>query len=106
MLPRLLYTYHPKSFATLEIAEAAKGRCDLLWIVDRAILPEGADGLTRLLARLGGGVHATGLDPEAPAARVAEHRPDAMASLADSLLERAADIARRLSLPFHSPETA
>jgi biotin carboxylase len=103
---RLAFVYHPKSFATLEIAGAARGLCDLLWVVDRAIVPEGADAMVRVLQRLGSVVDVTGLTPEAAAGRIAAERPDAILSLADSLLEWTADVARRLGLAFMSPATA
>jgi hypothetical protein len=102
---RLAFAYHPRSFATLEISEAAAEVCDVVWVIDRA-MPE-VRSMSRLLARLGDVVDVTGLDAADAAAAIRAARPDGILALADALLEWTADIARRLDLPhFHTPATA
>jgi biotin carboxylase len=104
MSPRLAFVYHPRSFQTLEIADAARGVCDLVWVVDRAI-PD-MDAMPRLLERLGAVVDVTGATPEVAAQRIAAERPDGILALFDGLMEWTADVAQRLGLPFYSPQTA
>jgi biotin carboxylase len=62
--------------------------------------------MTRLLARSGPVVDLAGLDVEAASTLVEQYRPDGILTLADTYLVRTADLARRLGLPFHSPDVA
>jgi biotin carboxylase len=101
---RLAYVYHPHAFGVMEIAEAADGLCDIVWIVDRTV-PE-ASTMARLMRRLGAVVDVTDLGPEEAAAQIAEHRPDGILALADVVLSWTADVAERLGLPFATPEAA
>lgn len=102
--PRLAFVYHPRSFGTMDISEAARDLCDLVWVVDEAI-PE-VSSMARLLRRLGSVANVTGLDPDAAAAAIGEHEPDGILGLSDAMLETTAQYAVRLGLPFHSVETA
>jgi hypothetical protein len=101
---RLAFVYHPRSFATMEISAAAEGLCELVWIVDRDLGETAA--MLRLLQRLGDVVDVTGLDHDAAAAAVAAARPDGILALHDALLSWTAEVAQRLGLPFHLPQTA
>jgi biotin carboxylase len=102
---RLAFAYHPRSFATLEISEAAAGICEVVWVIDRA-MPE-VRSMARLLTRLGEVVDVTGLDAAQAAAAIRAARPDGILALSDAMLEWTADIAARLDLPhFHAPATA
>jgi biotin carboxylase len=83
----------------LHVADAARGLCQLIWVVDRE-LADTAEMLP-LLRRLGPVVDITGMDPEAAAAAVAGERPDGILALKDSLMRRTALLAERLGLPFH-----
>ena len=41
---RLAFAYHPRSFGTMAIAEAAQGICELVWIVDTSDARDRLDG--------------------------------------------------------------
>jgi biotin carboxylase len=102
--PRLAFVYHPRSFATMAIAEAADGICQLIWVIDTSD-PE-ISSMARLLSRLGEVVDVAGLSLEDAAAAIVAARPDGILALADSLLLWTARIAELLELEFLSPEIA
>ncbi|MGH3509239.1 MAG: hypothetical protein ACRDPI_03300 [Nocardioidaceae bacterium] len=102
--PRLAFVYHPRSFGTMDLSEAARDLCDLVWVVDETI-PE-VSSMARLLRRLGSVANVTGLEPDAAAAAIGEHQPDGILGLSDAMLETTAEYAARLDLPFHSIDTA
>lgn len=104
MSRRLAFVYHPASFETLEIAEAARGVCDLIWVIDTS-MPE-VGSMQRLLRRLGDVVDVTGLTHDEAAEAIAAARPDGILALHDALLEWTAAVAERLGLGFHSVATA
>jgi biotin carboxylase len=101
---RLAYMYHPRSFPTLSLVEAARGVCDLLWVVDSS--NGDVSSMSKLLRRLGTVIDTTGLSLDASAELIHDSRPDGILSSADGLLERTAEIAQRLSLPFLSTDSA
>jgi biotin carboxylase len=87
----------------MAIREAARGWCDLIWLIDGedptaiAVLP--------LLRRFGAVVDALAAPPNAAAAALREHSPDGLASFYDTGMEHVALIAAELRLPFHSATT-
>ncbi len=101
---RLAFVYHPRSFGTMAIAEAAETICDLVWVIDTSD-PE-ISSMSRLLARIGEVVDVAGCSIEDAAAMIANARPDGILALADSLLAWTATVAERLDLRFMSPEVA
>jgi biotin carboxylase len=101
---RLAFVYHPRSFGTMAIAEAADGICQLIWVIDTSD-PE-ISSMSRLLRRLGEVVDVAGLSIEDAAAAIAATRPDGILALADSLLLWTARVAHLLRLRFLSPEVA
>ncbi len=103
-LPRLAFAYHPRSFGTMAIAEAAQGSCRLLWILDSSE-PE-MRSMSRLLSRLGDVVDVAGMSVEEAAATIAASQPDGILALADGLLAWTAQVAVQLDLPFIAPEVA
>jgi biotin carboxylase len=103
-LPRLAFAYHPRSFGTMAIAEAAHGVCELVWIVDTSDPEVGS--MSRLLRRVGSIVDVAGMQVEQAAAAIAATRPDGILALADSLLLWTAEVAALLDLPFMTPEVA
>ncbi len=103
-LPTLAYVFRPRSFDTLALSAAARGRCSLLWVLDTSI--PGAAESERLLARLGGIVDVTERSPREAAAAIADRAPDGILSLADEALRWTAEVAALLGLPFHSPACA
>jgi biotin carboxylase len=102
--PRLAFVYHPRSFGTMAIAEAADRICQLIWVIDTSD-PE-ISSMSRLLRRLGEVVDVAGLSIEDAAAAIAAVRPDGILALADSLLLWTARVAALLELGFLSPEVA
>ncbi len=100
----LAYVYHPRSFATLLLSEAARGVCKLLWVVDTS--NEEQASMQRLLRKLGAVVDISGLAMDDAALAIAEFEPDGILTLADDNLRLCAELASRLELAFHSPKSA
>jgi biotin carboxylase len=103
-LPRLAFVYHPRSFPTMAIKEAAEGTCELIWVIDSSDPDIGS--MARLLGRLGELVDISGMSLGDAAAALSVARPDGILTLADSLLVWTARVAAILELPFMSPEVA
>jgi biotin carboxylase len=103
-LPLLAFAYHPRSFGTMAIAEAAEGVCELLWVVDTS--DPDVSSMARFLRRVGSVVDVAGMEGEQAAHAVAAYRPVAILALADELLLWTACLAEQLGLPFLSPEVA
>lgn len=101
---RLAYVYHPRSFPTMSLVEAARGLCELLWIVDTSNEETGA--MVRLLKRFGLTVDIAGLTVDEAAAVVAQYEPHGILTLADANLTLTAGLASRIDRPFASPTTA
>ena len=101
---RLAFVYHPESFSTFALMEAARTVCDLSWVVDTTMAEVGS--MQRLLRRFGTVVDVAGMSGAEAAACVAAERPDGILALADSLLEWTAGVAQLLTLPFITPEAA
>jgi biotin carboxylase len=103
-LPLLAFAYHPRSFGTMAIAEAAEGICRLLWIVDTSDPEVGS--MARFLRRVGSVVDVTGMELEEAARAVAACKPEAILALADPLLLWTARLAELLDLQFLRPKVA
>jgi len=103
-LPTLAYVYHPRSFATLSLVDAAQDVCELLWIVDSS-QPE-VTSMSRLLNRFGPTIDVAGLSYDEIASTVAQRNPQGILGLADDVLRFTAEIAARLGLAYSTPETA
>jgi biotin carboxylase len=101
---RLAYVYHPRSFATLLLANTARELCDIVWVIDSS--NSEAVGMARLLRRFGTIVDVAGLSVEDAAAAIAAEHPDGILALMDELLQWTSEVAEKLALPFHSPATA
>jgi biotin carboxylase len=101
---RLAFFYHPRSFSVFSLAAAARGVCELVWVVDSEI--EETEEMIPMLARMGIVVDVTTLDEEQTVAAIAAARPDGILTLKDSLMQRTAGLAERLGLPFHDSEVA
>jgi biotin carboxylase len=101
---RLAFVYHPFSFATMAVVNAAQGVCELIWVLDSSVAETRL--MSQLLRRLGVVVDVAGLSAPDAAAAVADARPDGVLALADSQLLWTAQLAKRLELPFLTPEAA
>jgi biotin carboxylase len=84
--------------------EAARGLCDLAFVVDESV-PENA-ATSRLLRKVGLVFDSAGLSPHEVASRLRPHRPDGIVAYRDEDLIALSLIAADLSLEYHSPELA
>lgn len=103
-LPRLAYVFHPVSFPAMLVREAARGLCDLIWVIDSS--EPGSELVARLLRRSGTVVDVRGMSTDAAAEAIRAEQPDGFLSIYDGHFRWAAEVAERLGLPFHSPEAA
>jgi biotin carboxylase len=101
---RLAFVYHPRSFGTMSIVEAAEGVCELVWVVDTGIGE--TQLMVKLLRRLGTVVDVAGMSMDSAASAVAATHPDGVVALSDAMLEWTAQLAQRLGLSFHLPAVA
>lgn len=102
--PRLAFVYHPYSFPTLAIADAARGLCSVVWIIDTSHPRIGS--MPALLRRLGTVVDVADLSEDEAARLISREHPDGILCLADSLLSWTARIASRTGLNFFTEWTA
>jgi biotin carboxylase len=102
--PRVAVMYEPGAFSPLEISAAARGLCDLTWVTGWSAPLE--NRLVRLLPRLGTLIDVRDCDDEATVAALREARVDGIVVFTDAAQQPAAELARELELPFHSPQTA
>jgi biotin carboxylase len=102
--PRLVVVYGHRSLDAMQIREAGRGWCDLIWLVDgkdpsaAAVLP--------LLRRFGVVVDALGGSAKDAAEALRVHSPDGLTTFYDTGMEHIAAIAAELGLAFHSQATA
>jgi biotin carboxylase len=102
--PVLAVAYGPRSVPVMQLAEAAAGTCDLVWLVDGRI-PEMAT-MSKLLSRFGPVVDTGGLDRADAARSVAAWKPDGLVTYFDAGMVELAELADDLGLDFHRPDTA
>ena len=88
----------------MQLAEAAAGVCDLLWMIDGA--QPGMPEMAELLQRFGPVVDLGGLGVAQMATLLSAHEPDALVTYLDTGMVAYAELAEALGLPFHSPATA
>ena len=93
-----------RSVSPLQIAEAASGLCEILWLIDEGV-PENAF-TSRLLRKVGTVVNLAGLSPEESASLVREHSPDGVVAYRDEDIVLLAVMAAELGLDYHTPEVA
>ncbi len=102
--PKLVVVYCRYSIPPLEIAEAARDLCDLIWVLDFTdpilvwSLP--------LIRRLGTAIDTSGLSDAEVAAMVALNHPDGVITFSSEPILLAAAIAEESNLRFHSRRTA
>lgn len=102
--PRLGYVFHPQSFSTFSLLEAAQDLCELVWIVDSA--DDDAASMLPLLTRTGLVVDVSKEEIDEAAEKVARVEPEGILTLADEHLEFTAHLAERLGLTSNAPEVA
>jgi biotin carboxylase len=96
--------YGPRCVPVMQLAEAAAGTCDLLWMIDTAI--PGMSEMADLLNRFGPVVDLRGMNVEQTFKTLADWEPDGMTTYLDARMIELACVAEDLGLPFHSPATA
>src|SRR5271163_1121990 len=92
--PLVAIGYGPRCVPAMQLAEAAAGVCDLLWIIDGS-LAEMAQ-MTPLLRRFGCVVERTGIDVNSFHQQVAAHRPDGLVTYLDAGMVQLAQLAESL----------
>ena len=102
--PLVAVGYGPRCVPVMQLAEAAAGLCDLLWIIDTAV--PGMAEMTDLLNRFGPVVDLAGMSAEEAVKTLADWEPDGMTTYLDAGMVELAHVAEGLGLPFHSPMTA
>jgi biotin carboxylase len=102
--PLVAVRYGPRCVPVMQLAEAAAGLCDLLWIIDTAV--PGMGEMADLLNRFGPIVDLQGMTAEEAVKTLADWEPDGITTYLDAGMVELARMAEKLSLPFHSPATA
>jgi biotin carboxylase len=88
----------------MQLAEAAAGVCDLLWMIDGS--QPGMRQMADLLERFGPVIDISGLGVEQMVTSLSPFEPDAFVTYLDTGMVAYAELADALGLPFHSPATA
>src|ERR1700722_9556475 len=102
--PLVAVGYGPRCVPVMQLAEAAAGVCDLLWMIDTAV--PGMSEMGDLLNRFGPVVDLRGMNVEQMFKTMADWEPNGMTTYLDARMVELACVAEDLGLPFHSPATA
>jgi biotin carboxylase len=96
--------YGPRCVPAMQLAEAAAGLCDLLWMIDMSV--PGMGEMAGLLNRFGAVVDLEGMSTEQAVKTLADWEPSGITTYLDAGMVELACVAEDLGLPFHSPATA
>jgi ATP-grasp domain len=102
--PLVAVGYGPRCVPAMQLAEAAAGVCDLLWLIDTSV--PGMGEMSGLLTRFGAVVDLDGVSVEEAVKVLGDWEPVGLTTFLDAGMVDLACIAEGLELPFHSPETA
>jgi biotin carboxylase len=102
--PLVAVGYGPRCVPIMQLAEAAAGVCDLLWMIDGS-LPEMAQ-MADLLNRYGPVVDTSGLDVEQMTKALSAYGAAGLATYLDAGMVGYAGVAAALHLPFQTEATA
>ncbi len=102
--PLVAVGYGPRCVPIMQLAEAAAGVCDLLWMIDGTA--PGMLQMADLLNRFGPVVDIGGLGIEQMTKALTPYQPDALVTYLDAGLVEYAGLASALDLPFHTEATA
>ena len=102
--PLVAVGYGPRCVPVMQLAEAAAGLCDLLWMIDAAV--PGMGEMADLLNRFGPVVDLEGMSTEQAVKTLANWEPAGMTTYLDAGMVELAHVAEGLGLPFHSPAAA
>ena len=101
---RIAVLHHARSFFPLDLFQRTRESCELIWVLDDSFADDPTTA--RLLRRLGDVVDIAGLDDDAAAELIARASPAGILSFVDDQIPRAAALAQRLGLRYHTPELA
>jgi biotin carboxylase len=101
---KIAVVHHHRSFFPLDLYSKVRDIADLIWVFSES--RDAADGPPRLPARLGTVLDIHALDLDAAAELIRAHAPDGITTFVDDTLVLTAELALRLELPFHTPQTA
>jgi biotin carboxylase len=101
---KLAIVYDRHSVTPLELAEAARPVCELIWVLDLADPPLAP--LAPLFRRLGGVLDTNGRSDAEVVAALAPEKLGGVITFAERQMPLAAAIAEAFDLRFHSPHTA
>jgi biotin carboxylase len=101
--PLVAVAYGPRCVPVMQLAEAAAGVCDLIWLIDTSV--PGMAEMTDLLNRFGAVVDLDGVNVEQAVKVVGDWEPDGLTTYLDAGMVELACVAEELGLPFHSPAT-
>ncbi len=102
--PLVAVAYGPRCVPVMQLAEAAAGICDLVWLIDTSV--PGMGEMTDLLNRFGAVVDLDGVSVEQAVKVLGDWEPDGLTTYLDAGMVELAWVAEGLGLPFHSPATA
>lgn len=102
--PLVAVGYGPRCVPVMQLAEAAAGLCDLLWMIDTRV--PGMFEMADLLNRFGPVVDLRDMRPELAVKTLADWEPHGMITCLDAGMVRLARVAEGLGLPFHNPAAA
>ena len=102
--PLLAVGHGPQSQPPLQIAEAASGLCEIIWLIDESV-PENAF-TSQLLKKVGIVANIAGLSPGEVAALLREYSPDGVVTYRDDDIVLFSLIAEEMGLNYHTPEVA
>jgi biotin carboxylase len=101
---RLIISYDARTPSAFALAEAARGLCEVIWMIDLAD-PEMVH-FARLLRKLGTVVDVQGLSAKQTVQALGATRPTGIITFNDSRMTLLAEIASDLGLDFHTSEVA
>lgn len=104
MAQRVAVLHHSRSYFPLELVSQVGDAADLLWVLDEEAAAHVE--LVRLLRQLGVVATLPAGDLDAAARALARYRPEGIVTFVDEHLLLGAELAERLSVPFHTPEVA
>ncbi len=102
--PLVAVGYGPRCVPVMQLAEAAAGLCDLLWLIDTTV--PGMSQMADLLNRFGPVVDLAGIGVEQAVKNLSAYEPDGLTTYLDAGMVELAEVAAALGLPFHSATTA
>ena len=98
--PLVAVGYGPRCVPVMQLAEAAAGLCDLLWMIDITI--PGMLEMADLLNRFGPVIETGGFEAEQITKALSTYEPDGITTYLDAGMVDLAQVAGAMGLPFHS----